>query len=51
MYYDIYPCDLTLYGECPHRVQNCADCVGWMDSEADEKIQREQDIRKELDYD
>lgn len=28
--YDIYPCDLTLYGECPKRCQDCANCIGWM---------------------
>ena len=36
MVYDIYPCDLDPFGECPKRCQDCAHCVGWFDREADE---------------
>lgn len=28
--YDIYPCDLDPFGECPKRCQDCAHCTGWM---------------------
>ena len=24
--YEIYPCDLTLFGECPKRCQDCVNC-------------------------
>ena len=34
--YDIYPCDLDPFGECPKRCQDCAHCVGWFMWEADE---------------
>ena len=36
MMYDIYPCDLDSFGECPKRCQDCAHCVGWFDYEVDE---------------
>jgi hypothetical protein len=36
MMYDIYPCDLDPFGECPKHCQDCAHCVGWFDREADE---------------
>ena len=29
MTYEIYPCDLDPFGECPKRCQDCAHCVGW----------------------
>lgn len=29
MTYEIYPCDLDPYGECPKRRQDCAHCEGW----------------------
>jgi hypothetical protein len=29
MKYEVYPCDLTMFGECPKKVQDCANCVGW----------------------
>ena len=35
--YDIYPCDLTLFGECPKRCQDCAHCVGWFMEDAEEE--------------
>ena len=35
--YDIYPCDLTLFGECPKRCQDCANCVGWFMGDAEEE--------------
>jgi hypothetical protein len=28
--YDIYPCDLDPFGECPKHCQDCAHCTGWM---------------------
>ncbi len=27
--FDIYPCDLTMFGECPKRCQDCENCSGW----------------------
>ena len=35
--YDIYPCDLTMFGECPKRVQDCGNCVGWMNQEEEDE--------------
>ena len=35
--YDIYPCDLTMFGECPKRYQDCANCVGWFMEDAEEE--------------
>lgn len=29
MTYEIYPCDLDPFGECPKRCPDCAHCVGW----------------------
>jgi len=38
MMYDIYPCDLDPFGECPKHCQDCAHCVGWfMDEPEDEE--------------
>lgn len=37
--YDIYPCDLTMFGECPKHCQDCANCVGWFMNEAEEEIE------------
>ena len=37
MMYDIYPCDLDLFGECPKCCQDCANCVGWFMNEAEEE--------------
>ena len=27
MEYKIYPCDLTMYGECPKEKKDCANCA------------------------
>ena len=35
--YDIYPCDLDLFGECPKRCQDCNNCVGWFMNEPTEE--------------
>lgn len=35
--YDIYPCDLTLFGECPKCCQDCDHCVGWFMEDAEEE--------------
>ena len=36
--YEILPCDLDPFGECPkpEYARNCAKCRGWTESEADE---------------
>ena len=36
--YEILPCDLDPFGECPKHeyARNCAKCRGWTESEADE---------------
>ena len=36
--YEIMPCDLDPFGECPkpEYARNCAKCRGWTESEADE---------------
>ena len=51
MYYDIYPCDLTWNGECPkpHYCRDCATCKGWTETEADEKIYKEEAIEKSFE--
>ena len=36
--YKIYPCDLTITGECPKSCQDCARCAGW---ESDPKTEEE----------
>lgn len=40
MLYDIYPCDLDPFGECPKCTQDCANCVGWLlnDCDCDEPV-------------
>lgn len=37
--YDIYPCDLTLFGECPKHCQDCANCVGWFMADVEEDLE------------
>ena len=36
--YEIMPCDLDPFGECPkpEYARDCAKCHGWTESEADE---------------
>ena len=36
--YEILPCDLDPFGECPkpEYARDCAKCRGWTESEADE---------------
>lgn len=34
---EIFPCDLTLFGECPKRVQDCANCTGWIEQEDEDE--------------
>ena len=46
MAYDIYPCDLDPFGGCPKKCKDCANCVGWYESEADEQIARQEQIEK-----
>lgn len=29
MQYDIYPCDLDPFGECPKKHQDCKHCIGY----------------------
>lgn len=41
--YDIYPCDLTMFGECPKRCQDCANCVGWYMEDAEENFEEEEE--------
>ena len=38
--YEILPCDLDPFGECPkpEYARNCAKCRGWTESEADEAV-------------
>ena len=33
----IYPCDMTLYGECPKAVQACCDCKPVYDVDEEEE--------------
>lgn len=40
--YDIYPCDLTLFGECPKRHQDCANCIGWYMKDVEENFEEEE---------
>ena len=37
MMYDIYPCDLDPFGECPKRCQDCVNCVGWFMNEPEDE--------------
>ena len=39
--YDIYPCDLTMFGECPKRCQDCTNCIGWMNPDSDDEFDTE----------
>lgn len=43
MKYDIYPCDLDLFGGCPKRCQDCAHCVGWYMQETEEEEEEEEE--------
>ena len=38
--YEILPCDLDPFGECPkpEYARNCAKCRGWTESEADKAV-------------
>ena len=38
--YEILPCDLDPFGECPkpEYARDCAKCRGWTESEADEAV-------------
>ena len=38
--YEIMPCDLDPFGECPkpEYARDCAKCRGWTESEADEAV-------------
>ena len=40
--FDIYPCDLTMYGECPKHYQDCANCIGWMNPDSDDEFDIEE---------
>ena len=49
MDYDIYPCDLTCDGECPKACQDCENCIGWTEDEADAQIALEEELDKLLE--
>lgn len=46
MRYDIYPCDLDPFGECPKCTQDCKHCVGWTECEVDAQIARDIELDK-----
>lgn len=33
MQYEIYPCDVDIFGECPKKCKDCENCQGWNFSE------------------
>lgn len=42
--YDIYPCDMDTFGECPFAVKDCAHCAGWNEEDVDSKIALEEEL-------